>query len=97
MTQLTLPISLDGREVSKFKIILTYIKEDGTNIDNWTFEDLTQCVKDYYLYCENQQYQQYSQPAESTSYNYQASDDFDNRTKNIIGMNQAMDQSEFKN
>jgi len=26
--------------------------DDGTNIDNWTLEDLTQCVKDYYAWIE---------------------------------------------
>jgi hypothetical protein len=55
MMQLTSLISLARKKVSIHYFILKYsILEDGTNIDNWTFDDLTQCVKDYYLYCENQ-------------------------------------------
>jgi len=32
-----------------------YATEDGTNIDNWSLEDLMQCVQEYYAYCQNQQ------------------------------------------
>lgn len=49
-----LHIFQDGKEVIIFEIELFFLLinlEDGTNIDNWTLEDLTKCVKDYYLYC----------------------------------------------
>ena len=37
-----------------FILNLLFIAEDGTNIDNWSLEDLMQCVQDYYVYCQNQ-------------------------------------------
>ena len=33
---------------------LLFIADDGTNIDNWSLEDLAQCVQDYYVYCQSQ-------------------------------------------
>jgi hypothetical protein len=43
-----------GYDAGDFAHYLGWQKEDGTNIDNWSLEDLMQCVQDYYVYCQNQ-------------------------------------------
>ena len=53
MTRLILHSIWSGREVSIFSFFLFIcLLEDGTNIDNWTLEDLTQCVKYYYAWID---------------------------------------------
>lgn len=52
----TLPTISAGNEVStrhpSFDLNNRFYRaEDGTNIDNWSMEDLMQCVQEYYAYC----------------------------------------------
>ena len=36
-----------------FKEYMTYINpEKGDNIDNWTLDELSACIRDYYVYCD---------------------------------------------
>lgn len=54
--QTTLLSTLSGRKVrpnpnlNVTNCCFLYI-EDGTNVDNWTVDELKQCVRDYYVYC----------------------------------------------
>ena len=76
-----------GYDASHFAEYMAWQREDGTNIDNWSIDDLAQCVSDYYVWYE-QQYQQQQQPVDPAAIPY------DDRAQSIAYMNKAMDQAE---
>lgn len=50
-----------GYDKEDFNHYMSYQKEDGADIDNWTIDELSQCIRDYYAYCDEQQKQYYEQ------------------------------------
>ena len=34
---------------------MSYQKEEGEDIDNWTLDELSNCIRDYYAYCDQNQ------------------------------------------
>ena len=57
MIPTTSPITCRGKEVS-FQInksLKHFNIDNGTDIDNWSLEDLIQMVQEYYVYCGGDQ------------------------------------------
>jgi len=43
-----------GYDADDFNHYMSYQREGGEVLDNWTLDELSQCIRDYYTYVEQQ-------------------------------------------
>lgn len=41
-----------GYDEQNFQEYMAYAREGGDNLDNWTLDELSGCIRDYYAYCD---------------------------------------------
>lgn len=41
-----------GYDESNFNEYMAYAREGGDNLENWTLDELSGCIRDYYAYCD---------------------------------------------
>jgi hypothetical protein len=41
-----------GYDAADFQHYMSYQKDDGADLDNWTLDELSACIREYYAYCD---------------------------------------------
>ena len=57
-----------GYDADDFNHYMSYQREGGENLDNWTLDELSQCIRDYYTYVEQQNPAGYQQENPNQEY-----------------------------
>ena len=41
-----------GYDKDDFMHYMSYQRDEGGDLNNWTLDELSQCIRDYYAYCD---------------------------------------------